>query len=179
MPDQQHARELLIQATTHLFNSPGFQFVHVECLYAMTRGQLELLPIAFYTKPKIRLLLAALTDQLIDDDLIVDANSFYDVGNDDFFEFFDQAYTHFSTENEAQLESFYGFVFKKDIQYLKNFLLWILDRPSIVPVMATWQWINERHAREILLRQEIQDDDEIQGHIRRLKLKMHSPKNIW
>lgn len=172
MTDQKKAKDLLLEATRNLFNSPGFRFVHVECLYAMTREQLELLPIASFTKPEIRLLLAALTDRL-DDSLIADANSFYDNKNIDFFNYFDQAYTYYGTDDETILEQVYGFVFKKDIEYLKKFLLWILDRPSITPVLPAWNYINERHAKETLLRAEIQNDSEIQGHIKRLNLKIY------
>jgi hypothetical protein len=160
-----------IRSTLNFFNSSDFSILHRGCIYAMTRDQMKLLPIQQYQKAEIRLLLACLTNRL-DDELIETANSFDSQGGN-FFDFFEDAYPRYGTECDS-LEFLDGYCgFEKDLQYLKNFLLWILKRDSIDPVLPTWNWLNDNHAQDILRRKEIENDEEIQGEIRRLGLEVN------
>lgn len=174
LPDQQKAKELLIHATRHLFNSPGFRFVHIESLYAMTREQLELLPIAQYSCAEMRLLIACLSNRL-DDQLIDTANSLYDQKGGAFINFFEQAYTRIGSKTDEEIERLYYFAFKKNISYLKYFLTWLLDRPTMIHVLPTWTWLNDCYAREVLLRTSIQEDTNIQNLIKRHGLQVNKP----
>ena len=165
LPDQDVAKQLLTRASAYLFNEPDFGIVLTDCLYALKKEQLALLPIDHYRNPEIRLLLACLTDRL-DDTRIKDANELQGIF---FFHFFEPAFKRYGDASDATREERYGFAFKTDIAYLKNFLLWILDRQDISPLLPAWKWLSDNHA-PVLSTKEIQDDPVIQGHIKRLGL---------
>ena len=128
MGDQAQAQKLLVASTLHLCNNPDFSYFHATILYAMTKEQMALLPIEQFKKPEIRLLLACLTQRL-DDKMIETANDLFDSKGGDFFNFFRRAYKRNDEDTDEELESKHFFAFKKDIQYLKNLLVWVLDRP--------------------------------------------------
>lgn len=165
IPDQEHAKKLLIASTKSLFNYQNFVWEDRDIFYSLSKEQMGLLPIEQYKKPEIRLLIACLTEKLNDQTIGI-ANSLSTMKlrlNVKFFNFFQLAY-------EERDENFKRF----GIKYLKNFIFWIVNRDSISPLEDAWKWINDEPY--VLLKDEIKNDEPIQKAIKRLDLVVKVPK---
>lgn len=171
MKDQQQAKTLLISAAVNLFNKLKLKNSCPE-LYTLTREQMLLLPIDQFNAPEIRLLLAVLSDRL-DDGLIATANSLYDSQKGAFFfDLFKAAYDVKPDLTPTDLEE-QKLAFIQNKECLKNFLKWVINRPSLLP---TWNWINEYlDYTNILL-----EDADLQILIQKAGLKVNeNAKSSW
>ena len=171
MTDQKKAEAILIQATLALFNHPEFGsgHDHSRLIHALTEEQMGLLPIEKYQNPEMQLLIAAASHRL-DDQMIDTANGLSD-GNSFVWKF----RTFYEASGAPDyLQKYY--VFKSDIQYLEEFLAWILDRPSIAPLLPTWEWAIEKQKYGWLYGEEIKKNQQIQDRLKRAETEAKALK---
>ena len=160
MIDMKRARDLLIKSTCLLFNHPEFGLGNIFTFYALKKEQMVLLPLDKYN-PDIRLLLACLTNRL-DDQMIATANAVFDDKDtrERFVHLFEPSYS----ENDKTKVAI-----TQDIKFLKYFLKWVLNRPSVNSLLSTWLGI-QQHGDVFLEHKKIKKDEEIQLHLGKLGL---------